>query len=52
MAVEYDEGGNFIYSTELFSYDDKNAGKVKIKNTSGVKKRALELLNKPRFKFI
>lgn len=46
MAVEYDEGSNFIYSTELFSFDDKNAGKVKIKNTSEAKKRALELLNR------
>ena len=45
MAVEYDGGGNFIYSTELFFFDDKNARKVKIKNTSGAKKRALELLN-------
>jgi hypothetical protein len=45
MAVEYDESGNFIYSTKLFSFDDKNAGKVKIKNTSGAKKLALELLN-------
>ncbi len=52
MAVEYDESGKFVYSTEMFSFDDKNAGKVKIKNTSGAKKRALELLNKPRFKFI
>lgn len=45
MAVEYDESGKFVYSTEMFSFDDKNAGKVKIKNTSGAKKRALELLN-------
>lgn len=45
MAVEYDENGDFIYSTEMFSFDDKGSGKVKIKNTSGAKKRALELLN-------
>lgn len=52
MALEYDDSGNFIYSTEIFSFDDKNAGKVKIKNTSGAKKRALELLNEPSFKII
>lgn len=45
MAVEYDESGKFVYSTEMIFFDDKNAGKVKIKNTSGAKKRALELLN-------
>lgn len=45
MAVEYDESGNFIRGTNLFSFDNKITGKVKIKNTSGAKKRALELLN-------
>lgn len=45
IAVEYDDSGNFIYGTELYSFNDKIAGKVKIKNTSGAKKRALELLN-------
>ena len=50
MALEYDDSGNFIYSTEIFSFDDKNAGKVKIKNTSGAKKRALEILKEPSFK--
>ena len=28
MALEYDDSGNFIYSTEIFSFDDKNAGDV------------------------
>ena len=49
MAVEYDIGGDFIYSTELFSFNDKNARREIIKNTSGAKKRVSELLNKPKF---
>lgn len=45
MALEYDENDNYVYYTDSFSFDDQKVGKVKIKNTSGAKKRALELLN-------